>query len=398
MKATARFTVQEFVNPRTGSKSWRVVGVKRDGARVRQNFAELEFAKAKQMELEAEYLKLRSDTRLAATRLPDEKLQLAEVAFLKLGDDWMRLLDAVDFWNQKGKQLHVAESPRLDDAVKEFLSWLESPDCDLASHTKSGYRLRVGMFANSVSNVRVSEITPKFISDYLQSRQRATGPDGRTLDRTTIKNDRRAVCRFLSWCVERQWLAVNPALGPRQRRGGKRLGKLPAVFTFEQCERLLRDAEAHKGGMLAPYVALCLFAGLRPDSEAERISWAQINLDDRQITIEPQMTKTGIPRTIAIDDTLLAWLKAYEGIPIYPPGWRKNFDAVKKAAGIHQWIVDGMRHTAHSHYFRRCGSYGLTAEFFGNSEQIVRKNYVNRVSTAEMERFYALRPGKGGGQ
>lgn len=125
-----------------------------------------------------------------------------------------------------------------------------------------------------------------------------------------------------------------------------------------------------------------------------------MDLKAKEINITSQMTKTGIPRRLKIDKkehgaaltTLFKWLKAYEGKEFYPSGWRKNFDAVKKAAGITKWIVDGMRHTAHSHYFRLTGSYGLTAEFFGNSEDIVRRNYVNRVTTEEMKKFYAIMP------
>ena len=51
-----------------------------------------------------------------------------------------------------------------------------------------------------------------------------------------------------------------------------------------------------------------------------------------------------------------------------------------------------MRHTAISHYFRATGSYGRTAEQFGNSESIIKKHYQSRVSSKETKRFYALRP------
>jgi integrase len=301
----------------------------------------------------------------------------------------------VTHWKQHGQKTAAIEAPYVDDALKQFLDWLESTHCDLAEHTRSGYRIRVSMFANGVKNVRVSEITPRFIAEYLKQRGDATGPAEERISKTTLKNDRRAICRFLSWCVEKEWITVNPALGPRKKSGGKRNVKLPDIFTVDQCRALLRAAEAHKGGMLVPYVAVCLFAGLRPDSEAERITWKQVNLTDKQITIEPWMTKTGIPRTITISATLAKWLKAYRGIEFYPKGWRKNFAAVKKAAGLTKWIVDGMRHTAHSHYFRQCGSYGLTAEFFGNSEGIVRRNYVNRVTSADTKKFYGILPKKG---
>jgi hypothetical protein len=55
-------------------------------------------------------------------------------------------------------------------------------------------------------------------------------------------------------------------------------------------------------------------------------------------------------------------------------------------------VPDILRHTAISHYFRATGSYGRTAEQFGNSESIIKKHYQSRVSSKDTKRFYALRP------
>jgi hypothetical protein len=51
-----------------------------------------------------------------------------------------------------------------------------------------------------------------------------------------------------------------------------------------------------------------------------------------------------------------------------------------------------MRHTAISHFFRDCGSYGRAAEQFGNSEAIIKKHYQGRVSSADTKKFYGIRP------
>jgi hypothetical protein len=59
------------------------------------------------------------------------------------------------------------------------------------------------------------------------------------------------------------------------------------------------------------------------------------------------------------------------------------------------WPVDVMRHTAISHYFRQTGSYGQTAEQFGNSESIIKRHYQGRVSSEDTKAFYALAPKKG---
>ena len=58
--------------------------------------------------------------------------------------------------------------------------------------------------------------------------------------------------------------------------------------------------------------------------------------------------------------------------------------------------MDVIRRTAISHYFRHTGSYGRTAEQFGNSEAIIKKHYQGRVNSEDTKRFYALLPKKGG--
>ena len=63
-----------------------------------------------------------------------------------------------------------------------------------------------------------------------------------------------------------------------------------------------------------------------------------------------------------------------------------------RAALAGGWVPDVLRHTAISHYFRATGSYGRTAEQFGNSESIIKKHYQSRVSSKDTKRFYALRP------
>jgi hypothetical protein len=59
------------------------------------------------------------------------------------------------------------------------------------------------------------------------------------------------------------------------------------------------------------------------------------------------------------------------------------------------WVPDIFRHTAISHYFRKTGSYGQTAEQFGNSEAIIKRHYQGRVSSEDTKIFYAIAP-KGG--
>jgi integrase len=149
-----------------------------------------------------------------------------------------------------------------------------------------------------------------------------------------------------------------------------------------------------------------------------------VNLTDKEIRLEAWQTKTNRPRVVSICDSLAAWLEAYKGKPFFPANWRRHFDAVKVAAGVVKaetaksegtyekkkkgktvqarrywqrlipvhWEPDIMRHTAISHYFRKTGSYGETAEQFGNSEAIIKNHYQGRVSSEDAKRFYAILP------
>ena len=127
-------------------------------------------------------------------------------------------------------------------------------------------------------------------------------------------------------------------------------------------------------------------------TEAARLTWQNVNLNDRELRLEGTQTKTGRPRVIPICDTLAAWLKACEDKPFWPASAVNDWKTVRRKAGFEKWCQDVLRHTAISHYFRRTGSYGQTAEQFGNSESIIKLHYQGRVTSQDTDRFYRLKP------
>jgi integrase len=384
-----RFRILNFANA-TGSTSYRVQGMGRDGKYVRQNFASLHDAQLRQIELEADFHSRQPDaSAIRATKLSENQLRIAEAAFLRLDND-DQLLAAVNFFMEKGRPQARLESLRLDDAVAQFIAWVDGDGCPLREQSRHGLRIRVGIFGNSLSNLRVDAITPETIEGFL---------DGLKVAPVTKDNYRRAVSRFFTWCIARprRWTAANPCREVRVER--LRDTAPPQVLTVAECEALLRSAETYKRGLLVPYVAVCIFAGLRP-FEAARLTWAQVNLADGEIRLEAIQTKTKRSRVVSVGTTLKAWLEAYQGKAFFPVNWRRHFDAVKDAAGFSsrdgngakQWEPDILRHTAISHFFRECGSYGRTAEAFGNSEAIIKQHYQGRVSSEETKAFYGILP------
>jgi integrase len=395
MEATRRqrFRILEFQNT-GGSVAYRVQGMKRDATYIRQNYADLAMAKNKQIELEAEYLQRQPDApAIRATTLTDSQVRFAETVF-RIVDADEDVLTAVQFWKQHRDEHAKVEAPRIDDAVDQFKAWLASPDCELRDRTKSNLRVRVSVFANSVRNLTLDKITPDTIAAYLEKR---------SVCKASKDNDRRVLSRFFSWCLlsPRRWVKTNPAR--KEVRERKTNGACPEVLTVDECKTILKAAERHRKGRLVPYVAACLFGGLRP-FEAMRLTWDKVNLQDGEIRLEADMTKTGRPRVVSIGPTLSAWLARYRGRPFYPSNWRKDFDTIKTKAGfggraksdpenkLKPWPEDVLRHTAISHFFRKTGSYGLTAEQFGNSESIIKLHYQGRVTSQDTKRFYRLTP------
>jgi integrase len=389
----ARFKILSFTNPRTGNTSLRVTGTRRNGERIRENFARADDAQFRQTELEGEYHAANGVAALRATRMTDKQVGIAEAAFKRLEQD-EDMLTAVDHWLRTGKPKTIKESPRLDEALKSYLDWMATTT-DLRQVTKNHLRNRVTHFVNNTGNLRVTDVLPDHIEKYLVNRN---------VSANTKDANCRAISSFFTWCMKgkRHWAINNPCYAVEIEGLTADDDREPVVLLLNECEALLRAAEKFENGRLVPYVALCLFGGLRP-FEAARLSWEQVNLVDGEIRLMGAQTKTGKGRIVVIEKTMKAWLSRYRKCgEIY----RSTYDAelrqlrasigygpkTKRNTDLKPWVPDVLRHTAISHYFRATGSYGRTAEQFGNSEGIIKKHYQGRVSSADTKKFYALRP------
>ena len=241
------------------------------------------------------------------------------------------------------------------------------------------------MFSSNVGNMPVHAITAGVIRRFLDTRTGNT-PASR-------EADKRAISSFCNWCCreDQHYMATNPARGVKVD-GLRRNGKEPEILSVSECRILLDTARTYREGRLLPYVALGLFGGLRP-TEAAGLRWTNINVADKEVVIPADICKTGRRRVIELNSTLAAWLKVCNrDVPLIQAAPDNDMAKLRKLAGIEHWPADVMRHTAISHYFRQCGSLGLTAEMAGNSESVILRHYKSRTSTPDTKAFWALRP------
>jgi hypothetical protein len=255
----AKFVVTRFVN-RCGAVSWRVDG-RLHGVRIRRNFKSKEEAAGEKAALEIRAERDTSGMHSIMTRLTAEQAREAEALFQRLEGRDRTLSFYVDF------ALATYRDPIHDhsiaDAVKEYLALRAS---DEAQGNLSHRQIRsFGLELRALESVFRGKTVSELISDALVAFLKRGLPS-----KKTYINRRGLVGPFLKHCVLKDWIASNPIdKVPHFRGVGHRRGSAPTL-SATQCAEIMEWAESERQGALVPFIALCLFAGIRPDPYVAR--------------------------------------------------------------------------------------------------------------------------------
>lgn len=237
---------------------------------------------------------------------------------------------------------------------------------------------RCGKFAEKFNDRWVSEISSDDIHNWLEDQKLICGAQNR-------KNHRRALSKIFAYAKMKKYCAENTVKNVTRIRVNR---ERPKVFTVEQIATLLNGAPES----LRPYIAIGVFAGLRP-SEVQRLLWSDIR-NDGQIYVNKH-GKTG-SRYASIESNLAAWLKPYEkktGNVAVPEADRKASKLAKDLNVIAgKWPQDILRHsfgTAHLCHFK---NEALTAHLMGNSVSVIKRDYLDAIPKADAARWWGLVP------
>ncbi|MGH7959458.1 MAG: site-specific integrase [Opitutaceae bacterium] len=383
MNQVTKFVISEFTNP-SGEVVFRVGGWQ-DGKRVRKNFATRAEAQAERQVLEIAALQTESGMRVAATRLSDDQLREAEAAFHRLVGRARSLAFYLDYALTNYRD--PVNDMSLTEAVKLYLAVREADEkLGHISHRQfTAFRCELRALVSAFAGKKVAELAPGALTDYFR-RDSAS--------KKTFNNRRGLVGAFLRYCLLRDWVVTNAVEKIAHYRGiGHRRGSAPAHNTAE-CAEIMEWAENEHDGALVPFIALCLFAGIRPDLYVGEISKLQpkhVRLDTGVITIEPEVSKVRMKRTVAIQSNLAAWLRAYplEQFPIWPRGFKRLRMEFRKKFNLSH---DILRHTFISMFVGKFRSLGEAALQAGNSETIIKKHYLDLKTAEEAEQFFSIVP------
>jgi integrase len=249
---------------------------------------------------------------------------------------------------------------------------------------------RVGRFAETFGQRNVAEITAdqvgRWLDEYQSNRGKPLGPVSRN-------NFLAYLNAFFNFAVKKGYTSSNPvAKMDRVHFDRPEI----SILTPEEVRRLLCAARDHAPD-LVPYLAIAVFAGIRP-TELQRLTWEHVNFDLRYIHIGGGISKVRSERYVDMEDVLIEWLKPYRQTsgPIAPQDmylFNKLFNRARKEAGLKDtWSPDAMRHTFASYHAARYDRKDKTAMMMGNSVKMLDRHYRRPLHRSDTTDFWNITP------
>lgn len=167
-----------------------------------------------------------------------------------------------------------------------------------------------------------------------------------------------------------------------------------SILTPEEITDIMNAARKHEGGNCLAAVGMMLYAGIRPH-EVARLTWEQVDLDNRAIYIHPRHSKTGGARRVSIHAPLLHILRAKRGTAnsfICPASWLKHWQILRQEAGwkgAHRWSPDALRHTFASYHLSHFRSFAeLQCEIGHRDSSLLRTRYIDQRGVVNAKKFW----------
>lgn len=232
---------------------------------------------------------------------------------------------------------------------------------------------------------------------------------------------RRAAHALFEFATRRGYIERNPVATVERVESPAR--DEVCILTAADAAELMGRAEKHAPA-LVPYLAIGLFAGLRPMNELRGLDWKRdIDLEGGNITVRRASSKNNRARLVPISPNLRAWLATVppsrrtgsiyysrrlldwiagkeprQDRRVAQPGKIKRkakADGKKTRMEFEPipWGQDILRHTRTSYRLAQTKNAPLVAEEGGHTLAIMKLHYANRtLADAEVEKFWGIMP------
>jgi len=238
----------------------------------------------------------------------------------------------------------------------------------------------LGQFSRGRESLPVSSLTVADLESWFAARVESASSRASNIGRLSA---------LFSYSKRRGWISENPC--DRLERIAIDPGT-PRIFNASQSLAVLSVCTPS----IRPWVALGLFAGLRP-TEAERLDWRAVRLTGSEpcVVVDAAASKVRRRRIVPLCDTAVSWLAldVRETGPIvssHSTLRRARRDAAARA-GV-EWTQDVARHTYASMRIGRGDAAERVAADMGNSARILLTHYRELVTREDAAAFWSLRP------
>lgn len=200
-----------------------------------------------------------------------------------------------------------------------------------------------------------------------------------------------------NFAIRRGFLVKNPA---DRLELPKIVHDEPTIFSVDQVRRLMAATLFRDRHPLLPacraYLAIGMFAGLRPESEIALLEWKHVDLDTATIRVKAANAKDRDRRIVEIQPNLASWLRPIArvrgSVLTYPVA--KLRAAARTVLGLAEWPADIMRHTFVSYHFGQFQNEAYTKKQVGHRDdgRVFYNHYMVPVSGPDAKKFWATIP------
>ena len=225
----------------------------------------------------------------------------------------------------------------------------------------------------------------------------AKDPKGETAHKVSASqfNKARAMLHGLfEFALRREWCDKNPIKRIERK---KVVEKEILPLKLSETKQLIKTAQ-NESPEYAIVAALLVYTGIRP-REVRRLTWRDIDTEEKTITVRSQCSKTGGVRQVEIPPVLNRLLIAHsrelkEG-KICPSDWQRRWRKIRDNSGFRgRWVQDVLRHTYASFHAKRYADLPRLQLNMGHRDlSLLRSRYINMhgISRADAKYFFEPR-------
>ena len=199
---------------------------------------------------------------------------------------------------------------------------------------------------------------------------------------------------LFEFALRREWCDKNPIKRIERR---KVIEREIQPLKLSETKRLIKTAQ-RESPAYAIVAALLVYTEIRP-REVRRLTWHDIDTEEKTITVRSQCSKTGGVRQVEIPPVLNRLLithsRELKDGKICPADWQRRWRKIRDSSGFRgRWVQDVLRYTYASFHAKHYADLPRLQLNMGHRDlSLLRSRYINMhgISRTEAKCFFEPR-------